>query len=294
MASPWHLAITGTFVVVGKEPDGDSARFRADDASHFEHLRNGHRVRPSRDGTVQLRVEAIDATELHYMNQAQNFAAEGRDHFLADLGFSNVRVQDGSTIVDSADPADGVRGAILTRAADVHGRPISWVLVGDRAAALHDGRWAQLTEDLLRASVNAEMLSSGFAYYTVYTSTALRPVLRQLASAARAANLGVWNLDRTGEFHLVDRSSIGPGPAGQVILPKLFRRCTDYLSALEKGFQGTLAEWILSVSTSPARDENDRVVLADGTEVPLTALILEQNTMVRFQPDLLDITFVEK
>ena len=45
-----------------------------------------------------------------------------------------------------------------------------------------------------------------------------------------------------------------------MVLPKLFRRCTDYPSAAEKGFQGTLVDWILGVSTSPARDENDRVV----------------------------------
>lgn len=294
MASPWHLAITGTFLVVGKEPDGDSARFRADDPGQFAHLRNGHRVRPSNDGTVQLRVEAIDATELHYMGQAQNFAVEGRDHFLARLGFSGVHVKDGTSVVDAAEPAAGVRGAVLTQAADVHGRPIVWVFTGDRAAGLQDGRWTQLTEALVLASDNAEMLSSGFAYYTVYTSTALRATLRELATTARTANLGVWNLDRSIEFHLLDRSSIGPGPAGQVILPKLFRRCTDYLTAVEKGFQGTLVEWILSVSTSPARDENDRVVLTDGTEVPMTALILQQNTTVRFQPDLLSITFVEK
>ena len=125
------------------------------------------------------------------MGQAQNFAAEGRDHFLATLGFTGVHVQDGTTIVDSAEPADGVRGAILTRAADVHGRPIVWLLVGEPAQAVHDGRWTQLTEELLRASVNAEMLISGFAYYTVYTSTSMRSVLRRMARQARADGLGV-------------------------------------------------------------------------------------------------------
>ena len=46
--------------------------------------------------------------------------------------------------------------------------------------------------------------------------------------AAQAAGLGIWPLDKTTSgFALSSQDSIGPN--GTLILPKLFRRCTDYL-----------------------------------------------------------------
>jgi hypothetical protein len=56
------------------------------------------------------------------------------------------------------------------------------------------------------------------------------------------------------------RASIGP--EGQLILPKLFRRATDYLGAVAGGF--------------------------------LSDLLVQANDTVRFQADLLDVVFVEK
>ena len=294
MSSPWQLTITGTFVIAGKEPDGDSVRFRADDPSLFAALRNGHRVRPSRDGTVQLRFEGIDAPELHYMGQAQQLGSEARDRLLEKMGFTEVEFRANGMMVESAQPADGVAGAILAQAVETHGRPIAWVFVGPAATELEDGQWRDLDLALLQQSLNHRMLESGAAYYTVYTSTARRDDLREAARGARDQDLGVWKLDQSGEFYLVDHDSIGPDPGAQLILPKLFRRCTDYLRAVDQGFDGGLVDWIVAVSTSPIRDEDDGVVLPDGTEVRLSNLILQMNTTVRFQPDLLDVVFIEK
>jgi hypothetical protein len=75
---------------------------------------------------------------------------------------------------------------------------------------------------LLKNTINYRLLDEGMAYYTVYTSTPFihRKILCDVASQARNANLGVWELDMTSEFVLEDQDSIGL--EGQLILPKCF------------------------------------------------------------------------
>ena len=57
------------------------------------------------------------------------------------------------------------------------------------------------------------------------------------------------------------------------------------------GKPGRLAD---RVSTSPSRDENDRLIVCGGIELHLSDLLVQANNDVRFQADLLDIVFVEK
>jgi hypothetical protein len=143
----------------------------------------------------------------------------------------------------------------------------------------------------MRRTLNARLLQSGVAYLTAYTSTPLIPDLRRLALQARNAGRGVWAADSTAHFKLVDQQSIGAH--GALILPKLFRRCTDYLKAVSTGFHGNLVDWILDVSKSPTRNENDAVVVC-GLELHLSDLIEQRNRTIVFQPDTLDVVFVEK
>ncbi len=197
-----------------------------------------------------------------------------------------------STMVKSADPAS-IPGAILTQAAEANGRPVSYILLDQQASQLEEGTWMNMGEDLLKETINYRLLNSGMAYYTVYTSTPLvhRQFLSKAAAAAREAELGVWQSDATSDFVLGDQSSLGPG--GQVILPKLFRRCTDYLKDVAKGYQGNLSDWLIWVS-SGSRNENDLVVVNDSMELHLSDLLDQRNSHVVFKADLLDITFVEK
>ncbi|MGH3687557.1 MAG: hypothetical protein ACRDRU_18690 [Pseudonocardiaceae bacterium] len=116
--------------------------------------------------------------------------------------------------------------------------------------------------------------------------------LRTVADKARTSGAGVWRRDATADWVLANQASIGPD--GQLILPKLFRRCTDYLKAVDKGFTGNLIDWLLASSATPSRDENDRVLLRDTTEVHLSDLLQQRNQHIAFQADLLDLTFVEK
>src|SRR5207237_1509704 len=91
MARPFHLVISGSFVIVGEEPDGDSVRFVADDADLFNQLENGHQVRLTpKNGSVQLRFEGVDATELHYGGVAQPGGGSARDVLLGWIGSGAV------------------------------------------------------------------------------------------------------------------------------------------------------------------------------------------------------------
>src|SRR5262245_9120623 len=100
---PSYLAIPGKFEIVGFEPDGDSIRFIADDTSRYQHLRRSHLIRLSKDKSVQLRFEGVDATELHYGGGEQPLGREGRDTLLKAVGFTDVTFSaQGSTKVASA------------------------------------------------------------------------------------------------------------------------------------------------------------------------------------------------
>jgi endonuclease YncB( thermonuclease family) len=295
MAAPYYLCIHGELVIVGYEPDGDSVRFIADDASHYKALKRADRIRPSkRDGSVQLRFEGVDAPELHYGTAAQPLGDTARDALLAWIGFTAIKYnQNQPTQVRSATPT-AVRAAILAQMTEANGRPVAYVLVKGDDQLPQDGTWVNLEQSLLDQTLNLRLLSEGQAYYTVYTSTPAshRRHLREVADKTRTSGLGVWRRDTTADFALTDQASIGPD--GQLIMPKIFRRCTDYLKAVDKGFIGNLVDWLLASSATPSRDENDRVLLRDTTEVRLSDLLQQRNQRIAFQADLLDLTFVEK
>src|SRR6266704_4692424 len=135
MASPSYLVMKGDFVIISKEPDGDSIRFIAHDLDLYRHLHRAYRIKPSRDGSVQLRFEGVDATELHYGAAAQPLGADARDALLSWMGFSGIKYAgSNSTKVVSSTPAK-IAGGILSLAAEANGRPVSYVLLKKDLAA---------------------------------------------------------------------------------------------------------------------------------------------------------------
>ncbi|HEV8648118.1 MAG TPA: thermonuclease family protein [Actinomycetes bacterium] len=245
---------------------------------------------------MQLRFEGVDAPELHYGTAAQALGREARDQLLAWIGFSGLEYAPPTgTRVTAATP-DAVGAVVFSQAAEVNGRPVAYVVtsVAEDEHLPPDGEWALVDQTMLDHTFNTLLVQEGVAYPTVYTSTPVthRAYLRALATEAREADAGVWADDMTSAFTLDDQASIGP--ERQLILPKLFRRATDYLKAVDGGFQGNLSDWLLWVSTSPSRDENDRVLVCGGTELHLSDLLVQANNTVRFQADLLDVVFVEK
>lgn len=288
----YYRVIPGAFTLVGKQPDGDSVRFIADDSSLYDELHRAYRIRLSKDGSVQTRFEGIDTPELHYGSAEQPFGSEPRDQLLAKMGFLSVTFSEAGTVT-SAEPAT-IPGVILSKAADANGRPIVYVLTGEAAESLQNQYEVEVGEELLQQTLNYWLLKEGLAYYTVYTSTPAghRNLLREVAAEARNQEKGVWALDQSSLFVLESQDDIGPD--GQLILPKLFRRATDYLKDVTKGdFRGNLKDWLVWKSEG-SRNENDLVILNNRVEVPLSDLVQQRNRSVVFQADLLNITFVEK
>jgi len=307
--SPYFLCIRGNFVLIDKEPDGDSVRFLAKDSSAYKLLHRHERIKPSNvDGSVQLRFEGIDAPELHYGAAAQPLGAESRDELLKEMGFTNLTYQ--GTKVTACKP-NQLPGAILSVAAEANGRPVSYVLTDDGHLPA-DKSWVHVDEKILKKTMNLHMIETGLAYYTVYTSMPIahreffraaaekaRKAAKPMAAAAAAGGStttargkkSVWSLDASSDFVLQEQDSIGP--EGNLILPKLFRRCTDYLRDVDNGkFDGNLADWIRSKNQG-SRSENDKVLVND-VEVNFADLIQQRNSHVSLQPDLLDMVFVEK
>lgn len=294
MSLDYFKAISGTFVIQGYEPDGDSARFIADDPTQFADLHRGHLIKPSkRDASVQLRLEGIDAPETHYGTAAQPYANTARDRFLTAVGFTSWTIaQDGKTV--SASTPTSVRGFILTRAADIHGRPISYVLVKSKHH-FSDGQLGAMGTAVLKDTVNYFMLETGNAYGLFYSSMPLqhRHIMRAAAHAARNEAHGLWPLDKSELFKLRDQQSIGL--EGSLIFPKLFRRCTDFLKAAgaaQVGFD--LTDWLLQ---HPSEDDQLFVETKHGAHpltVSLHAVLAQHNGKLAFQLDVLDVVFIEK
>jgi len=266
-------------VVVGKSPDGDSIRFRPDSPDLIRTLENGARARASSDGTFQLRLDGIDAPETHYNGHAQPLGEPAREALLAWCGFSDVRW--GGDQVSAATPAT-IPAAVLAKLVDVNGRPVVFLL---RDSLPPDGEQAEVVVD---DTANAEMLRTGAAYGTLYSSTdpAVRAELRMIAQTARVADLGVWPADASGGFALASQDSIGPD--GSLILPKLFRRCTDYLRS--RNARETLPEWMERMGDQ----QDDLVSVGGAAPVRFRTLISQAGDRISLDADPLDLVFSEK
>ncbi len=277
MAFIW---IRGRLAVVGYQPDGDSVRFIPDDLATVRKLQDGDKVEPSeKDGSIQLRLDAIDAPETHYEDQAQPLATPARDTLVAAAGFSGVQYDDGTV---TASTPETVPAAICASLVEVNGRPVSLLVTGDTMTSHADGDEVD-PATVVDASVNAVQTSNGRAYLTLYTSTpaAVRTRFTELAQAAMGAG-SVWAADRSGGFTVTRQSDIGPD--GALILPKLFRRGTDYLKADTKQ---TFLDWLT------AQGADDDPVEVDGRRTTLSALITQDGDTVSLTTAIPDLVFVE-
>jgi endonuclease YncB( thermonuclease family) len=271
--------INGRYRILHSQPDGDSVHFYPDDAEAFAKLHL--RAHLSATGGVQLRLDAIDALETHYtprghgaftQHQPLPLAHGAADRLLALLGFTDVK-RDRETIV-SATP-DQTPGHILTGFADKYGRPVALAFAGagERAdlSAIH------VTVEMLRASVNYQLLAEGLVYPTFYSKLYpdLRAALTSAAQEARTAGHGVWSGDATTSGATI--TSLADLDDHVVILPKLFRRLVDYLAlgagdvSLD-GFTSFLATRNdrLFVITDAHATGFDNIVAVTGQKIRLT------------------------
>ena len=91
---------------------------------------------------------------------AQPLGDMARDRLLDWMGFENITFAGNK--VKTAEPGQ-IPGAILTKAGEPNGRPVSYVLLGDEVNTLENGDWIFVGEDLLEKTINYRMLQEGTA-----------------------------------------------------------------------------------------------------------------------------------
>jgi endonuclease YncB( thermonuclease family) len=199
--------IKGVFNPDNGIPDGDSVRFLADDDSNFDRLDG--RVDFKSGGEVQLRYEGIDALEKAAIKPFSSDATKLNKELLG--GTENGQI-----------------GYILSNHTDPNGRPVCFVFAG--AAADPDGAEIMLEAELLRQSVNYQLLAAGIVYPLFYETLykELRDEMVEVVKKARSAKLGLWKEDAsTKGFILKPPVNLPKLPP---IFPKLWRRIDTFYS----------------------------------------------------------------
>jgi endonuclease YncB( thermonuclease family) len=218
--------IKGTFHVAGYSPDGDSVRFKAQDSSLWKKL-SGPAVQANARGHAQLRIEAVDALETHYMGFSQPLGAArtARDFLLSFLGIEDVEWDENERTVVKA--KDGTEGHILARSTESNRRPVAFVFAGKSDEK--DGAEINLDRSILKGSLNYRLLARGLAYPMYYNGlfSDLRSPLSRAVANARSGGLGLWPLDKTNKGFSV--SSLKAITEEVAVLPKLFRRIISYM-----------------------------------------------------------------
>lgn len=238
--------IAGTFHVAGYSPDGDSMRFKPANLDLLRTLPGGP-PRANARGHVQLRIEAIDTLETHFTPQGDSntfhqplkFAHAAMDALLSFAGISDVNWTADKRTVASA--KDGTPGYILCREVEKYGRPVAFVFAGNPAES--DGASVLLDAHRLRDSYNFAAVRDGLAYATYYTGlfADLRASLTEAATMARQSKKGLYAEDVSSEGIVVN--TIADITDKYVLMPKLFRRLSEYVSKTGSavGFKEALA-----------------------------------------------------
>lgn len=258
---PYKL-IKGTFHIVGRsaagnptsfQPDGDSIHFRPSNPAHLDDLEQvGRPYRLTRIGSLNLRFEGIDATEIHYgrSRQPSPLAEQSRDYLTGQFGMNPVNYKaDGYRVQPPAN--DGQKGYILSKQLDVHGRPVSFVYSG--TTSLKNGSWQFINTSLLKRSLNYKLLQHGLVYPLFYDTlySSIREPMREAALTAIFAGAGVWSFDWTNTW--VDVRKRDGIVEQYTIYPKIFRRITDFHNENEVFRHDEFVAWL------DERSENDLV-----------------------------------
>jgi endonuclease YncB( thermonuclease family) len=280
------IVIQGTFHLVGRtqagnasgfEPDGDSIQFKPTNPQLLDRLdQPGRPYRLTLIDSTQLRLEGIDALELHFdsTHQPRPLADEARDFLTGKLGLNPVPYRPPRNIrVQPPVLKDATAGFILSRALEINGRPIAFAFTSTPPAA--DGAEVFLRATLLRRSLNYRSLAGGQAYPLFYDTlfADLRAVLTEAAATARQAGLGLWPQDRS-QTGLAVTNQVALEQQG-VLFPKLFRRLSEFLTQPQAGGLGGFLPW-LAVSEEQVLDlpagnftHFDNVVAVEGDQVRL-------------------------
>jgi endonuclease YncB( thermonuclease family) len=270
------FSISGSFHILGAQPDGDSIHFTPDDPNDWNLITGQNRVKHNHNGTAQLRLDAIDALETHYgtppAHQPLTLAHAAADELVKWLGFSDVTRKPNETVTTST--PETVPGFILTRQADQYGRCVSFV--GRGQAPDDSGSSVFVDPAVIRTTANHHLAATGLAYPTYYRSlfADLRNELTSVVEEAREGKLGVWAQDATTSGATV--TGIESLSDDVVIVPKLFRRLVEYLRLGDpslEGFPAFLdqhADRFFILSTGHSTTGLDAVIEINGDVIRMT------------------------
>jgi len=281
---PYRL-VTGRFRLsyqgarfVGSKPDGESVWFKPDLPSLLQGI-SGRDAKFNGGGFAQLRLEGIDALEVHFprsWHQRQAEAAGARNYLLDTLLGFDVEyageAKDGRAAtnpfprsVSWSNPEAGVAGYILTRAIDPYQRPVGFVYTGAPPRADRNGE-VRLEAPALNQSANARIAEAGWAYPAYYTHrqnegglpVELRDRLIELSRTAFDNGHGVWGVDQSrSNPQIRDYDQLKT----LAIWPKLYRRLAAYFDAGNIGL-ARFDNWIRA-----EKDRDDQVVLVTRGEL---------------------------
>lgn len=247
-----YKVIAGTFHVKGFQPDGDSIRFQANKPEHWDFF-EWETEADKKTKKKQLRVESIDALETHYegCHQPRPFAIAALESLLELLNIKSVTYSLSVTQIVEAD--DGKAGFIASASTDRFGRPVSYVF--PKNAKLTDGAVLDSNSLPIEDSINFQLAREGLVYPTFYTTTdrVFAEKIRAVVARARTTKRGIWSIDKTADFTLLDLRTL---QEDILLMPKLFRRLV--------GFFNNYADYDkLPIYMAKQRDN---LVLWDGTK----------------------------
>lgn len=173
-------------------------------------------------------MEAIDALETHFsgFHQPLKLARKATNSLLSFLDIDDVVWNKTQSEILYAE--DGTEGYILSRTTEKNRRPVAFAFPG--GTDWKDGSEVFLDADLLRKSLNCRLMSKGLVYPTYYNGlfSELRAEFTNAAAEAKSEGKGLWPQDRTNTGFSADLDDL---TERSVILPKLFRRAVQHLSA---------------------------------------------------------------
>jgi endonuclease YncB( thermonuclease family) len=276
-----YKVIAGAFHIKGFQPDGDSIRFQANKQEHWDFFK-WQTAADKATKKKQLRVEAIDALETHYegYHQPRAFALAALEAMLEMLKIDTVTYSLGLTQVVAAN--DGKAGFIASATVDPFGRPVSYIFPKD--ANLTDGAVMDSSELPIDDSVNFQLAREGLVYPTFYTTTdrVFAEKIRAVVARARATKRGIWSIDRTSDFTLLDIRTL---QEDNLVMPKLFRRLVGFYDRYSDF--GKLEEYM--------KKQRDNLVLWDGTKKKsLADLMTFEGRRLRLNTPVEDILFSPK
>ncbi|MDH3598892.1 MAG: lamin tail domain-containing protein [Candidatus Tectomicrobia bacterium] len=289
-----YTLITGTFYVLGLQPDGDTIRFAPDRPELVDSLEPpGQEPAWRNDRTrVNIRFEAIDALETHFSGTHQNqpFGEAATQQMLSRVGFTSVTFSGAS--VSAAEP-NTVRGFILAQGLDSFGRVIAFVYSGEPDEA--DGNTVFIDNARLAASVNSQVLNDGLVYPAFYSSLPvnLKDQLAAQTRVARQAGAGLWP-HAQGQIGSPVAIPDLPTLETLILWPKLFRRLVRYFQDGNPDLAGFDA-WL----RDDQHDRDDFIQLPDGEigNMHNTFKVSENELQMVFAPEglvILPDTFVPR